>query len=81
MAISKIILNGVTQMDLTADTVAASNLIAPHTTHGADGGPDDGTDVPFNFADYTIYGARTGQADVVANSSHQVKIERLVTTA
>lgn len=37
MAISKIILNGVTQMDLTADTVAASNLIAPNTAHGADG--------------------------------------------
>lgn len=37
MAISKIILNGVTQMDLTADTVAASNLISPNTAHGADG--------------------------------------------
>jgi hypothetical protein len=37
MAISKIILNGVTQMDLTGDTVAASNLIAPNTAHGADG--------------------------------------------
>lgn len=37
MAISKIILNGVTQMDLTADTVAAGNLIAPNTAHGADG--------------------------------------------
>jgi len=37
MAISKIILNGVTQMDLTADTVAANNLIAPNTAHGADG--------------------------------------------
>lgn len=37
MAISKIILNGVTQMDLTSDTVAASNLIAPNTAHGADG--------------------------------------------
>ena len=37
MAISKIILNGVTQMDLTGDTVAANNLISPNTTHGADG--------------------------------------------
>lgn len=37
MAISKIILNGVTQMDLTSDTVAANNLIAPNTAHGADG--------------------------------------------
>jgi len=37
MAISKIILNGVTQIDLTSDTVAASNLISPNTAHGADG--------------------------------------------
>lgn len=43
MAISKIILNGVTQMDLTADTVAANNLIAPNTAHGADGEPITGT--------------------------------------
>lgn len=37
MAISKIILNGTTQIDLTQDTVQASNLIAPNTAHGADG--------------------------------------------
>lgn len=43
MAISKIILNGVTQIDLTSDTVAASNLIAPNTAHGADGEAITGT--------------------------------------
>lgn len=43
MAISKIILNGVTQMDLTQDTVAANNLIAPNTAHGADGEAITGT--------------------------------------
>lgn len=43
MAISKIILNGVTQMDLTSDTVAASNLISPNTAHGADGNQVTGT--------------------------------------
>lgn len=43
MAISKIILNGVTQMDLTADTVAANNLITPNTAHGADGEAVAGT--------------------------------------
>lgn len=43
MAISKIILNGVTQIDLTSDTVAASNLISPNTAHGADGEPVVGT--------------------------------------
>lgn len=43
MAISKIILNGVTQIDLTSDTVQASNLIAPNTAHGADGEAIAGT--------------------------------------
>lgn len=43
MAISKIILNGVAQMDLTQDTVEASNLIAPNTAHGADGEPVTGS--------------------------------------
>ena len=43
MAISKIILNGVVQMDLTLDTVEASNLISPNTAHGADGEAITGT--------------------------------------
>lgn len=43
MAISKIILNGVTQMDLTGDTVAANNLLSPYTAHGADGQAITGT--------------------------------------
>lgn len=37
MAISKIILNGVTQIDLTQDTVTTNNLITPNTAHGANG--------------------------------------------
>lgn len=43
MAISKIILNGVTQIDLTQDTVTANNLIAPNTAHGANGEAITGT--------------------------------------
>ena len=43
MAISKIILNGVTQMDLTGDTVVADKLLSPYTAHGADGEPVTGT--------------------------------------
>ena len=43
MAISKIILNGVTQMDVTGVTVEASNLLAPNTAVGADGQPVTGT--------------------------------------
>ena len=37
MAISKIILNGVTQMDVTQDTVASNNLLSGYTATGADG--------------------------------------------
>ena len=43
MAISKIILNGVTQMDLTQDTVTAATLMSPQTAHGADGQAVSGT--------------------------------------
>lgn len=43
MAIAKIILNGITQIDLTSDTVAPSNLVSPNTAHGADGEPIVGT--------------------------------------
>ena len=43
MAISKIILNGTTQMDLTQDTVTAATLMSPRTAHGADGQAITGT--------------------------------------
>ena len=43
MAISKIILNGVPQMDVTQDTVEASNLLQNYTAHGADGNAIVGT--------------------------------------
>lgn len=46
MAISKIILNGVTQMDVTQDTVAANNLLLNETATGADGAPVVGAYVP-----------------------------------
>lgn len=64
MAISKIILNGVTQMDLTQDTVAASNLIAPNTAHGADGEAVVGTATAgggaSNFVTGTFRGTTAG---------------------
>lgn len=44
MAISKIILNGVTQMDLTTDTVAqASHIVSPYVGHLNDGTVATGT--------------------------------------
>lgn len=46
MAISKIILNGVTQMDVTQDTVASNNLLSGETATGADGNQVVGAYVP-----------------------------------
>ena len=46
MAISKIILNGVTQMDVTQDTVASANLLSGETATGADGNQVVGAYVP-----------------------------------
>ena len=43
MAISKIILNGVTQMDVTQDTVASSNLLYGYTATKNDGTKVTGT--------------------------------------
>lgn len=68
MAISKIILNGVTQMDLTSDTVEASNLIAPNTAHGADGNSITGSYVEKTLTTKSIitngtYNASSDNAD------------------
>ena len=46
MAISKLIFNGVTQMDVTQDTVAAANLLSGETATGADGEQVVGAYVP-----------------------------------
>lgn len=46
MAISKIILNGVTQMDVTQDTVASSNLLSGYTATKNDGTKVSGAYVP-----------------------------------
>ena len=46
MAISKIILNGVTQMDVTQDTVASSNLLSGYTATKNDGTKVSGSYVP-----------------------------------
>ena len=46
MAISKIILNGVTQMDVTQDTVASTNLLSGYTATKNDGTKVSGAYVP-----------------------------------
>ena len=54
MAISKIVLNGVTQMDVTQDTVAANNLLLNETATGADGAPVVGAYVPSVSTDFVV---------------------------
>ena len=43
MATSKVIFGTTVLVDLTSDTVSASNLLAGETAHGADGEPVTGT--------------------------------------
>ena len=43
MAIAKVILNGVTQMDVTQDTVAANSMVYGVTAHKNDGTSITGT--------------------------------------
>ena len=64
MAISKIILNGVTQMDLTSDTVEASNLLQNNTAHKNDGTQVTGT------ATQGI--TPTGTLNITANDTYDV---------
>ena len=64
MAISKIILNGVTQIDLTQDTVTTNNLIAPNTAHGANGEAITGS------ASQGI--TPTGSINITTNGTHDV---------
>lgn len=68
MAISKIILNGVTQMDVTGDTVTAATLMSPKTAHGADGVQITGTAVEKTLTTKSItangtYNASSDNAD------------------
>lgn len=74
MAISKIILNGVTQVDLTQDTVAASNLIAPNTAHGADGEAIVGTATQGITPTGTLNITENGTYDVTNYASTNVNI-------
>lgn len=72
MAISKIILNGVTQMDLTADTVAANNLIAPNTAHGADGEAVVGTASGGGSSSWTKIAETSYQVSTTSTSASTV---------
>ena len=69
MAISKVIFNGVTQMDVTDDTVAAVNLLSGYQATGADGEKVTGTMAGPSWtllgtANYTVNTTSTSAADV-----------------
>lgn len=78
MAISKIILNGVTQMDVTGVTVQASNLIAPNTAIGADGEPVVGMAsqgiTPTGIKNISITQNGTTTEDVTNYASAQITV-------
>lgn len=54
MAISKIILNGVTQMDVTQDTVASTNLLSGYTATKNDGTKINGSIIDGNNLEYGL---------------------------
>ena len=64
MAISKIILNGVTQMDVTQDTVASNNLLSGYTATKNDGTKVSGSYVPPSAPIGNIDITHAGQTDV-----------------
>ena len=57
MAISKLILNGTTQMDLTSDTVAAASMLSGTTAHKNDGTSVTGTIATKTSSNMTVSGA------------------------
>lgn len=73
MAFSKIILNGTTLIDLTADTVATTNLIAPNTAHnnageaivGTASAGVDGDDLAYGVGGAVVGTALVGSAVAV----------------
>lgn len=69
MAISKIILNGQTQMDVTQDTVNENNLLAGETATKANGVRVTGTYVPSGSIDQEIIDAMTRYKKIPVSST------------
>lgn len=59
MAVSKVILNGNTLIDVTDKTVTSSTLVSPNTALGADGTTVTGALVTKSASDVTVSGATT----------------------
>lgn len=63
MAVSKVILNGTTLMDVTQDTVSADKLLQTYTATKNDGTKVTGTYVPQSGASNIVTGTFTGTSD------------------
>ena len=72
MAISKVLLNGVTQMDVTQDTVVPEVLVEDYTATGADGVRRTGTFVP-NEGTVTSVATGTGLTGGTITTSGTIK--------
>lgn len=57
MGVSKVIINGVTKIDITSDTVAANKLLSGYTAHGADGESVSGSIASKTSSDLSVSGA------------------------
>lgn len=69
MAVSKVIYNGNTIIDLTNDTVLAQHLQKGYTAHGADGEPITGT----NDWDSNTMDANAADSEILLNKTAWVK--------
>ena len=77
MAISKLILNGTTQMDLTSDTVAAASMLSGTTAH-----KNDGTSVTGSIASKTSSDVATSNNVVTIPAGHYAsQVQKTVGTA
>lgn len=69
MAVSKVVYNGNTLIDLTNDTILAQHLQKGYTAHGADGEPITGT----NDWDSNTMDANAADSEILATKTAYVK--------
>ena len=81
MGVSKVIINGVTKIDITGDTVAANKLLTGYTAHGADGEELTGSIASKSSTDLTVSGATvTAPAGYYSSSASKAVASGSATT-